>query len=109
MRRHRFLKPLFVLVMLAGSLTATATPAMASPSGCGSGISSNVVGGARFWYAWGNCTSGSGNFQVTAVCYVFSPTPEFYPSAVHHVGQGEVRVACPSHIKPASQWLTTWS
>ena len=98
-----------VIVLSFGSVLALTTPALAVPNNCSSGISYNIVGASKFWYAWGKCTSGTGYYQVHAVCYEPGGGYSFPAGPVLRVGQGQSRVACVDWHKPVDRWVTSWS
>ena len=107
---RRLIAQFAVVALLAfGSIVGMSGVASAVPSGCSSGIGYNVWGAARFYYAWANCTGGTGYYRVTASCYEPGGGYTFPRGPTLKVGQGQSRVACVDWHRPTGQWVTSWS
>jgi hypothetical protein len=106
--RGIFAKIAVLLAVAGAALVATASPAAAMPSGCSSGIRYNLVGSFQAWYAWANCSGGTGHYQVIASCWWYN-SPLYLEGPVKTVGQGESRVACPHNNKPTGTGVSMWN
>jgi hypothetical protein len=101
------IKAVILALMVAASLAWMAAPAAAYPSGCSSGIGYNQVGAFRAYYAWANCTGGSGYYHVDAACYWYG-SYMYIEGPTKRVGQGQSRAACPHSSRPVGTGWTEW-
>jgi hypothetical protein len=99
---------MLLALLVAASLVVMATPALAIPTNCTSGIRRVMLGQFPAYYAYGVCYGGSGYYRVGFGC----PYPggsEWVWGPTKRVGQGESRAACPHHAKPTVTVVQTWS
>lgn len=102
MRRRRFAVAVVSIVFTTlATLSLTAQPAVAAPTGCGSGWAG--VGNA---YATAYCSGGTGSYQVWAQCYpsVWPYNWAFVESPWYRAGSGATAwVWC-----PPGKLVSTW-
>lgn len=101
------IKAMLLALLVVASLVVMATPAQAIPTYCVSGIRRVMLGQFPAYYAYGDCSGGSGYYRVGFGC----PKPggeEWYWGSTKRVGEGESRGACPHHYRPTVTVVQTW-